>query len=138
MLRLFLQGSHLSEQLDVFRQQFRETTDRLISTIETTYDVPLAQEWSQMQSDPSVDYADRKAVDDLKTAADVENERPRSGSGNVRRRASIFGPSNPVDRTSLLGITERHEPGSETSCSFRSSGSQKLFDNNLLIRNNYR
>ena len=116
-----LQGSHFSEQLDVLRQQFRETTDRLISTIETTYDTQLAQEWGQMPNQPSLSNLALKNNVNNNESSPSDNLN-RNGLPNVGRRISIFGPSNPADRPSLMGIAERRESGSKSSCSFRSSG----------------
>lgn len=41
------QGSHFAEQLDKLRQHFRETTDRLICSIESVYDNIASFEWNQ-------------------------------------------------------------------------------------------
>lgn len=81
----------------MLRKQFRETTDRLINSIETAYDTLLAPEWRGIEETLS------------------ENGKENSCSplpSTTKRRVSVFGQANSFDPKVLLG-NEESEPDDE-------------------------
>lgn len=73
--------------MDVLRQQFRETTDRLINSIETAYDTLLIQEWRGLSDEAASNQDDCSSPTPASTA---------------KRRVSIFGQANSLDPKILL------------------------------------
>ena len=91
-------SSDFTEQLDVLRQQFRETTDRLINSIETAYDTLLAQEWP--------------GKEEALSSEDGQEDSSSPPPSTTKRRASVFGQANSFDPKVLLG-NEESDPDDE-------------------------
>jgi len=76
-------SSHFEEQLDLLRRRFRETTDLLISSIETGYDSVLVQEWTKLNPVTLESAASLRET----SASESPFKNPVASS---RRRVSIF------------------------------------------------
>lgn len=109
-----LQDSHdLTEQLDTLRQQFRETTDRLISSIELSYDAVLAGKWTM---------ASENKIGHEKTQSDDAASPGPAMQALGGRRASVFGPNHAIGAQVSAGLHQVVE----SSKSLRSSSSSSM------------
>ncbi|EFX80055.1 hypothetical protein DAPPUDRAFT_319054 [Daphnia pulex] len=119
-------GSHFTEQLDILRQQFRETTDRLISSIESMYDNATSLEWGATNP---IDLSQHAEFDREQSTSNYKSGNTSPKPLRTGRRVSIFGLSNAVDQQPLIGETLVSTPESvnnESSSNHPIEGSLKV------------
>lgn len=102
-------GSHFAEQLDMLRQQFRETTDRLICSIESMYDNATSLEWGPTNP---VDISPHSELGREQSNSNYKSENSSPKPARTGRRVSIFGPSNVADQQPLIGESRASTPES--------------------------
>ena len=93
-----VKGSDFTEQLDVLRQQFRDTTDRLINSIETAYDTLLVLVVSSIAA--------------LSDEASNQGDCSSPPASSAKRRVSVFGQAISLD-PKILVEADDSEPDDE-------------------------
>lgn len=114
-------SSHFTEQLDLLRQKFRETTDRLISSIETGFDSVLVQEWTKLNP------VTLESTASLRETPSCESPFKNQAACG-RRRVSIFTAVN-QDLLSPMGATS----SSSRSSYSRSSSAERPAENDDAV-----
>lgn len=93
----------------MLRQQFRETTDRLICSIESMYDNATSLEWGPTNP---VDISPHSELGREQSNSNYKSENSSPKPARTGRRVSIFGPSNVADQQPLIGESRASTPES--------------------------